>query len=254
MTSNLMESCCYQGFNHHAEPRGSISIVEDIEVYTIYPQDRSTEYGLLILTDIIGHRFTNAQVIADQFADHGYFVMMPDLFYGDAVPLNKPGEFDMAKWRNGDYHPQGKNHLPETVDPIVERCVSEMLTKYRCKKIGAVGYCFGGKYVVRHLVPGRVDVGFTAHPSHIDESELKDIQGPLAIAAAEHDKIFPAEKRHATEEILRETGLPYQVNLYSGVSHGFGVRGDPTKREVQFAMRSAFFQAVEWFNHYMKEQ
>ena len=122
------------------------------------------------------------------------------------------------------------------------------------KRIGAVGYCFGGKYVVRHLVPGRVDVGFTAHPSHVDESELKGILGPLAIAAAVNDKIFPAEKRHVSEAILQETGLPYQVNLYSGVSHGFGVRGDPTSREVRFAMKSAFFQAVEWFDEYVKRQ
>ncbi|KAJ5718460.1 hypothetical protein N7488_004106 [Penicillium malachiteum] len=239
MASDLMRSCCYQGFKHHGEPRGLISTVDDIEIYTSYPQDRSTEYGILILTDIIGHRFINAQVIADQFAHHGYFVMMPDLFYGDAVPLNKPVEFDMEKWRNGNYHPQGRNHLPETVDPI---------------KIGAVGYCFGGKYVVRHLVPGKIDVGFTAHPSHIDEIELKGIQGPLAIAAAEHDKIFSAEKRHTSEAILQETGLPYQVSLYSGVSHRFGVRGDPTEPEVRFAMRSAFLQAVEWFNHHMKDE
>ncbi|THC94142.1 hypothetical protein EYZ11_006391 [Aspergillus tanneri] len=136
MASNPMQSCCYQGFKHNGEPRGSISTVEDIEVYTSYPPDLSTEYGVLMaesLTDIIGHRLVNAQVIADQFADHGYFVMMPDLFYGDAVPLNKPGEFDMGKWRSGNYHPQGKKHLPETVDPIVEICLSEMLTKYNCK-------------------------------------------------------------------------------------------------------------------------
>lgn len=75
----------------------------------------------------------NAQLIADQFAMNGYFAIMPDLFYGDAVPLNKPGEFDMQKWRNGGYHPEGKNHLPSTVDPIVESCLREMRTEFNCK-------------------------------------------------------------------------------------------------------------------------
>lgn len=115
-----------------------------------------------------------------------------------------------------------------------------------------MGYCFGGKYVVRHLLPGKIDVGYAAHPSHIDEDELRGIKGPLAIAAAEKDKIFPSEERHASEAILQELGLPYQVNLYSGVGHGFGVRGDPAIRQVRFAMNSAFGRAVEWFGEYVK--
>jgi dienelactone hydrolase len=90
------------------------------------------------LSDIIGHRFTNSQLVADQFAKNGYFVMMPDLFHGDPVPLNKPGEFDMQKWRMGEYHPKGKAHLPADVDPIVETCIRDMRAKYNCKVRGVV--------------------------------------------------------------------------------------------------------------------
>ncbi|KAL1984881.1 hypothetical protein VTN96DRAFT_8636 [Rasamsonia emersonii] len=62
-----------------------------------------------------------------------------------------------------------------------------------CEKIGAVGYCFGAKYVVRFLKPAekRVDVGYVAHPSFVDTEELAAIQGPLSISAAETDAIFP---------------------------------------------------------------
>lgn len=121
------------------------------------------------------------------------------------------------------------------------------------QRIGLVGYCFGGKYVARHLRSGKADVGYTAHPSHIEESELRQIQGPLAIAAAEEDQIFPAEKRHQSEAILQELGLPYQLNLYSGVKHGFAVRGDPSDRQIRFAKQSAFLQALEWFGEYLKQ-
>lgn len=64
---------------------------------------------------------------------NGYLVMMPDLFYGDPVPLNKPGEFNMQMWRTGKYHPKGTNHLPSTVDPVVEACLEHMRTKFNCK-------------------------------------------------------------------------------------------------------------------------
>lgn len=143
--------------------------------------------GLLLITDVIGHVSINAQLIADQFASNGYLVLMPDLFHGDPIPLNRPGDFDIQKWLKGGYpgSPEG-GHLPPNVDPIIDACLVEMRTKYNCEKIAGVGYCFGGKYVVRHLRPdqGKIDVGYVAHPSFVDEDELKGIKGPLAIAAA----------------------------------------------------------------------
>jgi dienelactone hydrolase len=102
------------------------------------------------------------------------------------------------------------------------------------------------------LKPGQVDVGYLAHPSHIEADELKAIQGPLSIAAAETDRVFPSEKRHESEEILKNLGLPYQINLYSGVSHGFAVRGDLSVKVAKYAKENAFLQAVQWFKEYLE--
>lgn len=115
-----------------------------------------------------------------------------------------------------------------------------------------MGYCFGGKYVVRYLRPGQIDVGYTAHPSHIEAEELISSNGPLAIAAAEHDSIFPAEKRQESEGLLKELKVPYQINLYSGVSHGFAVRGNQEDSAVRYAQQNSFLQAVEWFRAYLR--
>lgn len=41
----------------------------DIEVYYSYPENKSTEYGILILTDVIGHSFINAQLIVGELND-----------------------------------------------------------------------------------------------------------------------------------------------------------------------------------------
>lgn len=132
---------------------------------------------------MIGHEFINAQLIADQFAANGYYVVMPDLFQGDPVKLNRPEGFDIMNWlQKGG--PEGKGHLPDQVDPIVEKTLA-YVKEQGAKKIGAVGYCFGGKYVARFLAKGKgVDVGYTAHPSFVDEDEIKGMTGPLSIAAA----------------------------------------------------------------------
>lgn len=104
--------------------------------------------------------------------------------------------------------------------------------------------------MVRHFKDG-INCGFLAHPSFVTENELAAISGPLSIAAAETDQIFPAEKRHESEAILAKTGHPYQVTLYSGTEHGFSVRGDPNVKVQKFAKEQAFLQAVTWFNEYL---
>ncbi|KAF3030959.1 acyl-CoA/sterol acyltransferase [Penicillium rubens] len=217
-----------------------------LEVYISRPE-RSTKHSILLLTDVIGHRFINAQLIADQLAANGYLVVMPDLFHGDPVPLNnRPASFDLMTWLKG---PPG--HLPDRVEPVVRAILTEMKTKMGCERVGAIGYCFGAKYAVRLLQPGFCDVAYVAHPSFVDAEELQAIKGPLSIAAAETDSIFPASKRHESEDILAKTGQPYQINLFSGVEHGFAVRADITQPTIRFAKESAFLQAVAWFDQYL---
>ena len=73
----------------------------------------------------------------------------------------------------------------------------------------------------------------------------------MDVAAAETDSIFPTEKRHESEEILKETKQPFQINLYSGVEHGFAVRGDVSQKVQKFAKEAAFYQAVSWFDTWL---
>jgi dienelactone hydrolase len=103
---------------------------------------------------------------------------------------------------------------------------------------------------MRHYKSG-IDVGYCAHPSFVTEEELAAITGPLSISAAETDQIFTVEKRHTSEEILKKTGQPWQINLFSGVSHGFAVRADLSNKTAKFAKEQAFLQAVAWFDQWL---
>lgn len=149
---------------------------ETVSTYIAYPPDKSTKNAILIITDVIGHKFINAQLIADEFAAKGYFVLMPDMFNDDSVPLNRPEGFNIMDWV--------KNHSPVQTEPIIDSVLKEMRENLGCKRIGGVGYCFGGKYVCRYLKSGLLDVGYIAHPTMLEEQELREIEGPLSIAAA----------------------------------------------------------------------
>jgi dienelactone hydrolase len=96
----------------------------------------------LILTDGFGIS-NNAKLLADGFAAHGYFTVVPDLFEGDPFPDPRPDTFNLQEWlKNGA---GGKGHLAEAVDPIVEKIIVWLRKKKGIKNVGAAGYCFGGK-------------------------------------------------------------------------------------------------------------
>jgi len=254
MASNPPAKCCTVGVKHEGESTGNLQTIAGTETYVTVPKSPKADVAIIILPDVIGHKFINAQLIADQFAENGYFTIMPDLFHGDPVSMNPPEGFDIMAWLKGESNGGvGGGHLPPRVEPVVKAAIKWLREEKGVKKIGAVGYCFGGKYVVRGLAKGEgIDVGYTAHQSFVDEEELQKIAGPLSIAAAETDSIFTTDLRHKSEEILKEVKQPYQMNLYSGTEHGFAVRGDIKDPVKKYAKEQAFLQAVQWFDEHLK--
>ncbi|EXK76739.1 hypothetical protein FOQG_18531 [Fusarium oxysporum f. sp. raphani 54005] len=232
------------------EPKGKhITVANNIEAYIATPpaDKAKKDVGVLFITDVLGI-YNNNQLLADEFAANGYTCLLPDVLSGDKIPSSPPADFDIVDWINNGTDRKSP-HTPQVIDPIIIEGIKK-LKELGITKIGAVGYCFGAKYVVRHYQNG-IQAGYIAHPSFIDEHELAAITGPLSIAAAQTDAIFPAHMRHRSEEILIQTGLPFQINLFSGVEHGFAVRGDPTVQVQRFAKEHAFYQAIAWFDEYL---
>ncbi|KAI1326756.1 dienelactone hydrolase [Xylariaceae sp. FL0255] len=250
MASHPPAQCCTVGVKHDGAPTGADIKVGKYAGYLATPDPAKAHKGaaILFIPDVIGI-WQNSKLMADQFAANGYLTLIPDVFNGDPIPLNRPEGFDLQQWKN--HGSTGDNpHTTEAVDPIVELAIKYLESEHSITKIGAVGYCFGAKYVARHYKNG-IKVGYFAHPSFVDEEELKGFKAPLSIAAAETDQIFPSEKRHRSEEILKEGGHPYQINLYSGVVHGFAVRGEISDKKQKFAREQAFYQAVAWFDNWL---
>lgn len=81
----------------------------------------------------------------------------------------------------------------------------------------------------------------------LQDNETASIGVPVSVAAAETDSLLTPEKRAQIEEILQNTTRPYQMALYSGTSHGFGVRANVSDPIQKFGKESAFLQAVRWF-------
>jgi dienelactone hydrolase len=83
------------------EPAGSmIKISNEINAYLAAPaagQEEKLGTALLYIPDIMGV-WQIAKLLADQYAAHGYLCLVPDIFLGDPVPINRPHDFDVKKW------------------------------------------------------------------------------------------------------------------------------------------------------------
>ncbi|KAL2163963.1 hypothetical protein VTH06DRAFT_3176 [Thermothelomyces fergusii] len=197
--------------------------------------------GLVYLTDVFGIPLVQNKLLADSFARAGFLVVTPDLFDGEPAPV----DLDSPSFNFTDFN---LKHNPTTVDPIVDVGVA-YLAQRGVDAVVATGYCFGGRYAFRALAPGRgVDAAFAAHPSLLEDAEIAAITKPVSVAAAETDATMSPERRQEIEELLADTAQPYQINLYGGTSHGFGVRADVSDPEQKFGKESAFWQAVRWFH------
>ncbi|KAF2398941.1 alpha/beta-hydrolase [Trichodelitschia bisporula] len=235
---------CPSGLINSGEPSGSVRTLGGVRTYMSPAPNNASTHAILFLPDIFGIDVPASRLVADSMARAGYLVAMPDILLGDprtAVPA--PG-FNQTAW--------SARHTPQATDGVIEAAVKG-LRDMGVKQIGAVGYCFGGRYVVRFLAKGRgVDAGFLAHPSGVEKGEWESVSGAVSVAAAETDSAFPAAKRHEAEDVLKGKAVPYQVTLYSGVEHGFAVRGEVTDKKKRFAKEGAFLQAIRWFDEWVK--
>lgn len=240
MASNPPAACCAKGFRHIGETHGKMIDLNGVETYAVGQPSKKI---ILILSDVWGHKVSNNQLLADQFSENGYFVLMPDIYMGDPVPPNPPAGVDLfSTWL--------PNHQPDVTRPVIDKVMEGIKKQYNPDYIASVGYCFGAKYVVQLLGEGAIQSGSICHPSFVEMDEIRAIKGPLFIAAAESDDIFPAESRHATEVVLKEIGARYFITLACGTEHGFACRGDPSDKIASFAKERAFCDSVCWFNEF----
>jgi dienelactone hydrolase len=117
-----------------------------VSTYFVYPDagtdTNSSDTAIIFITDVLGI-YLNAKLQADLFAQTlKCTIVMPDLFNGDAIPADafEKGPVDLKPWL--------EKHTTETVDPVIERTIKYLREEKQIKKIGAVGYCFGGKVCI----------------------------------------------------------------------------------------------------------
>lgn len=166
-------------------------------------------------------------------------------------------------------------HTPEKVLPLLQSVITSVKEEFADAVangggIYAVGYCFGARYVLllsaeldkeaaagqrspeAQAEEGMVKQGpmfkaaAIAHGTQISKEEVSAVSVPTCIVAVENDPLFPDEARDEGVKTLSEKKVEHEVQVYSGVPHGFAVLGDYEDQKIVESQKEAFEQMLKW--------
>ena len=138
-------------------------------------------------------------------------------------------------------------------EPEIFDCAKALRSEHGYSSIGAIGFCFGG-WAVFHLGAkgvGLVDCISTAHPTFLEQNEIREIGVPVQIMAPEHDPQFTDELKAFSNEVIPQLGVPYDYQYFPSLTHGFATRGNPDLKGEKEGMERAKNAAVLWFRQWL---
>lgn len=180
--------------------------------------------GLVLAQEIFGVNQTMREV-ADYYAEEGYVVLVPDLFWRQQPDVQlDAGVPEQMQQAFGFY--QGFNE-GKGVDDIQSAITAlRARPEVNAGNVGVLGFCLGGK--LAYLVACRTDcdVAVSYYGVGIENAlnEREHIKCPLLLHIAENDGFCPPPARDAIVAAL-DTHASVELYVYPGVDHAFARKG-----------------------------
>ena len=174
--------------------------------------------GLVLLQEIFGIN-DYMKAMADRYAEEGYVVLVPDLFWR-MQPRVVLG-YDEADFAQAlDYNQ--RLDVPLAIDDIASTIMALRALPEQAGKVGAVGYCLGGKLAMLAAAHGDLDCAVSYYGVGLDAylSEIARIGCPMVFHFAGEDALCPPATR---EQIMKALGSAPHLEpyVYEGCDHAF---------------------------------
>jgi len=180
--------------------------------------------------------------VAGRFAASGYSALALDLLSaeGGTASFSDPGALTAAL---------GKVPLERFVADM-RAGVGELSRRAPGRKLGAVGFCFGGGMVWSLLGSGeaRLSAAVPFYGPMPDGSKFAGADAAVLAIYAEQDDRVNASRAAATAA-LQQAALTHEVVTFPGADHAFF--NDTGQRYSQTAAVSAYQRVMAWFDRHL---
>jgi carboxymethylenebutenolidase len=182
--------------------------------------------------------------MAQRLADHGYVVLLPDLYYraGNYEPLDPDKVF-----ASGDIM-GAIGPLFSTTGPFKAAADTEAFLAYldtrsdvAGTKVGTTGYCMGGGMAIAAAgtYPDRIAAAASFHGGGLATDDPASphlfaprIKGKVYVAAAVQDDFYPPEMHERLGQAMADAGVDYRGEFYEGALHGWTMADFPIYDEA----------------------
>lgn len=251
---------------------------ESVEAYVVEPQPgRGNGAAVVVSHDIFGPNSARTLHIADDLADKGYVVVVPN-YWGKDVGEGLDDEWDFwPPWRlftgqggkmvRRARYPWAKVEakLTGAVVPFIKSKLGDARASepQHEPRIGMVGFCYGGWVVLRSLgLPGRpFACGVGAHPSVLNqrvqtegptlEEYFRAVQAPFFLAPGRGDPGSLRENGYWTNLLQSQPASRGSYAVSYPLAHGFANRGDVRDPAVRHVVDKWFNETVRFFNEHL---
>ena len=206
--------------------------------YVYRPSAGAPWPAVLVFMDGLGIRPAMLE-IGERLAAHGYFVLLPDLFYrsGPYEPMDPHTVFTdpekrrilMAKF----FALATQANIMSDTRAFLDHLAAQSDVKRA--GIGTTGYCMGGlmSLTAAGTYPDRILATASYHGGRLatDAPESPHLLAPkirarVYIAGAIDDQSFPDDMKERLEEALTKAGVDHKIETYQA-KHGWVLRDTP---------------------------
>ncbi|EEF45407.1 endo-1,3;1,4-beta-D-glucanase [Ricinus communis] len=224
-----------------ASGSGHVEKLGGLNSYITGPSD--SKRAILLISDVYGFEAPNLRKLADKVATAGFYVVVPDFFYGDPYAPDN-ADRPIQVWLKD----HGTDKGFEDAKPLVQTLKSKGVSA-----IGAAGFCWGAKVVVQLAKPEFIQAAVMLHPSFVTVDDIKAVEVPISILGAETDHLSPPALVKQFEEVLNaKSEVGSRCKIFPKVAHGWTVRYNVEDENAAKCADEAHGDMIEWFTKHVK--
>jgi len=228
---------------------------DEIEAYVAHPAGEHRRGGVVVIHHMPGYDRGTKEIVR-RFAELGYDVAMPNLYWRDAPGAAPDDAAATARAQGG---------VPDArlIGDVAGAAAYLRSLPTSNGRVGVIGYCSGGRQSVLSACNVDLDAAVDCYGAYVVgtppegfpmkvtglEDQLPNLRAPLLGLFGNEDQYPTPEQVNELEEILKANGKTYEFHRYDDAGHAFFAPDRPSYRVA--AANDGWERIEEFYGKYL---